>query len=69
MKTTDWWKYDHNTMVSEGFPGMFDNIVEGDLVALYVTVDGVRNYNTTIGGTASAVRVTAYVAEVFGSSD
>lgn len=61
------YKYDTNTIVSEGTPGLFDQVVKDDLVTLYVEIVGALDYDTTIGGSATAPMVNAYVIEVTGS--
>lgn len=61
------YQYDTNTIVQEGTPGLFDEVVTDDLVTLYVEIDGVMKYDTTIGGSTSAPKVSAYIVEVTGS--
>lgn len=59
--------YDTNTVVQEGTPGLFKPVVKDDLVTLYVEIAGAFSYDTTIGGSTTAPRVTAYIVEVTGS--
>lgn len=61
------YQYDTNTIVQEGNAGLFSPVVMDDLVTLYVEIDGVMRYDTTIGGSTSAPKVSAYVVEVTGS--
>ncbi|WP_045823226.1 DUF2510 domain-containing protein [Williamsia herbipolensis] len=60
-------EYNVNTVVNEGMSGGFDDVVEDDLVTLYVKVDGSKSYDTTMGGSTTVPEVTAYVIEVTGS--
>lgn len=60
--------YDINTMVTEGSAGVLDQTVKDDLVTLYVEVDGSTTYETTIGGSVTALAVTAYFVERDGSA-
>lgn len=60
--------YDVNTMVNAGESGVFDDVVGDDLIKLLVTVDGSMSYETAIGGSTTAVEVTAYDIDVIGQA-
>lgn len=57
-------EYDINTLVTADESGMFDSVVTQDTVKIYVEVTGSTSYETTIGGTATAVTVTAFGIEL-----
>ncbi|WHU45088.1 DUF2510 domain-containing protein [Gordonia sp. L191] len=61
--------YDINTVVTEGDPGRFNEIVEDDLVQMWVEVDGSTTYDTTMGGSITAPSVTAHMIERYGTGD
>ena len=47
--------YDHNALLVDGTPhGKFDDVVEGDHIVAWVTVEGSYDYDTQIGGTTTA---------------
>lgn len=48
--------YDVNTMVSAADPDKVSEIVENDLIKMYVRVTGELTYSTTIGGSTTARR-------------
>lgn len=58
--------YDVNTMVLAGKPDVFANVVQGDHVKMLVEVGGSMTYETTIGGSATAVMTMGYDVEVLG---
>lgn len=62
--------YDANTIVRTelGADSMdfFSDVVQDDHVKMLVEVEGTYSYDTTIGGSATAVEVTAYDLEVIG---
>jgi len=62
--------YDANTMVhaETSIDGVevFSDVVQDDHVKMLVEIEGTYSYDTTIGGSATAVEVTAYDLEVIG---
>lgn len=61
--------YDINTVVTEGDPGLFDEIVEDDLVQMWAEVSGSTTYDTTMGGSITAPSITAHMIERYGTGD
>lgn len=61
------YEYDTNTVIQEGTPGLFSEVVENDLVTMYVEVAGSMSYDTTMGGSTTVPKVDAYIIEVTGS--
>lgn len=60
------YEYDVNTMVLAGASDVFSDVVQDDHVKMLVEVNGSLTYDTTIGGSASAVMALAYDVEVIG---
>ena len=60
--------FDINTIVTAG-QASFAEVVEDDLVTLWVKVAGSQTYETTMGGSVTAPEVQANVIEVYGSAD
>ena len=60
------YNYDINTMLLAGSSEVFSDVVQGDHVKMLVEVTGSMTYDTTIGGSASAVMALAYDVEVIG---
>ncbi|MEH3156505.1 MAG: DUF2510 domain-containing protein [Gordonia paraffinivorans] len=58
-----------NTVVKEGISGILDNVVQDDLVTIYARVDGSLSYDTTMGGSTTVPKLTAYVVDVTGSDN
>jgi hypothetical protein len=58
--------YDVNTMVLAGTSGVFSEVVKDDHVKMLIEIGGSMTYDTTIGGSASAVMALAYDVEVLG---
>lgn len=62
--------YDANTLVrtelSADSIDLFSDVVQDDHVKMLVEVEGTYSYDTTIGGSATAIEVTAYDLEVIG---
>ncbi|MEH3157077.1 MAG: hypothetical protein PGN29_17750 [Gordonia paraffinivorans] len=56
-----------NTVVTEGLSGILTNVVQDDLVTIYARVEGAFSYDTTMGGSATAPKLRAYVVDVTGS--
>jgi Tfp pilus assembly protein PilN len=61
-----WYDYDVNTVVFAGDEDVFSNVVQGDHVKMLVEVNGALTYDTVIGGSLTAVSVTAYDMKVLG---
>lgn len=59
--------YDVNTFLLSGRDDVFADVVQGDHVRMLVEVEGAYTYGTAIGGSATAVLVTAYDVDVIGS--
>lgn len=66
QKQSRWYNYDINTMVL-GSRDVLANVVQGDLVKLYVVVKGPYSYETTMGANLTVPMVTANMIEVYGS--
>ncbi|AZG43487.1 DUF2510 domain-containing protein [Gordonia insulae] len=64
----DYYDMDINTVASEGQPGIFGNIVEDDLVTMWVVVTGSTSYDTTMGGSVTAPTVDVNMIEPYGST-
>ncbi len=58
--------YTINTIAKEGVNGVFANVVEGDIVTMWVRVWGTKTYDTTLGGSTTAPEVKVNVIEVTG---
>ena len=63
VRHEDWYDYAINTIVIPG-EGVDASVVTDDMVTMYVEVTGAYNYDTSIGGTATAVMVTANILEI-----
>lgn len=61
------YKYDVNTMVI-GEEEVLANVVQGDLVKLYVSVTGPYSYKTTMGAELTVPMLKASIVEVYGSN-
>lgn len=60
------YNYDINTMVTST-EELLTNVVQGDLVKLFVSVSGPYSYDTTLGGKLTVPMVEANIVEVYGS--
>jgi hypothetical protein len=62
------YEYEHNTLAFSGdgdaICPVLDPLVQDDIVKLWVTVSGAYSYETTIGGTATAILVEVWQAEL-----
>lgn len=63
------YEYDTNTVVEAGIPGIFGQVVEGDMVTMYARVDGSMSYDTQIGGSTTVPQLDVYVITVTGHED
>lgn len=63
----DVYDFDINTIVVAGLAS-FAEVVEDDLVTLWVSVQGSETYDTTMGGSVTAPKVEANIVEVYGSA-
>lgn len=61
----DSYDYDINTIANAG-EASFSQVVEDDIVAMWVEVAGAETYDTTMGGSTTAPKVTVNVIEVVG---
>lgn len=59
--------FDINTVVDAGLAS-FKEVVEDDLVTMWVSVTGSETYDTTMGGSVTAPKVEANIVEVYGSA-
>lgn len=60
--------FDINTLVTAG-EASFVEVVQDDLVTLWVKVTGAESYETSMGGDVTAPAVQANIVEVYGSVD
>lgn len=63
------YNYDVNTMVSATDPAKVSEIVEDDLVKMYVRVTGALTYSTQIGGSTTAPQVVINSHELLGHDE
>ncbi|WP_042376424.1 DUF2510 domain-containing protein [Gordonia alkanivorans] len=63
----DSYDFDVNTVVTAGLAS-FSEVVEDDLIAMWVSVDGSVTYDTTMGGSVTAPKVEANIIEVYGNA-
>jgi hypothetical protein len=59
--------YDVNTLVHAPDPAILANVVEKDLVTMYVEVAGSTSYDTQIGGNTTAPLLNVHIIKVTGS--
>lgn len=67
VRHTQSYEYDTNTLVTAGAADL-SNVVEHDLVTMYVEVTGSNSYETTLGGTTTIPTLKVHVIEVAGST-
>ncbi|MDL9944158.1 DUF2510 domain-containing protein [Gordonia sp. ABSL11-1] len=60
--------YDTNTIVISGEPGVLADVVKDDMVTMWVEVEGSMTYDTTMGGSTTVPKLSAYIVEVTGSA-
>jgi hypothetical protein len=65
---SDWYNYDQNTVATAADPGDFANVVNDDLVTLYVEVVGALSYDTQIGGNTTVPNLKVNIIKVTGST-
>ena len=65
-----WYDYDVNSIVNApaGQSNILTNVVEGDLVTMYVEVIGAYSYDTQIGGNTTAPQFQVNIITVTGST-
>lgn len=63
----DYYDMDINTIANAGL-ATFSDVVEDDLVTMWVVVSGSQTYDTTMGGSVTAPEVEVNVIEVTGST-
>lgn len=64
---SNWWEYDIDTLVDGRSAETVEDVVEGDLVTLYVEVLGSTSYTTLIGGYNTTPHVQVNALSVDGS--
>lgn len=64
----DWWDYETNTIVGAD-ASIVAQVVTDDLAKMYVQIAGGMEYETSIGGTATATVVVANILEHLGTTD
>ena len=67
---SSWYDYDVNSIVAAptGQTNMLANVVEGDLVTMYVEVVGAYSYDTQIGGNTTAPQFKVNIITVTGTT-
>ncbi|WP_231250655.1 hypothetical protein [Nocardioides furvisabuli] len=63
----EWYDFDTNSLISAPGPNLFANVVEDDLVTLYVEVVGSYSYDTQAGGNTTVPQFLANIVRVTGS--
>ncbi len=58
--------YDQNTLVIASDPAVIANVVEDDIVKMYVEVQGSYSYDTQGGGNTTVPKVAIRIVEVVG---
>jgi len=64
----DWYDYDQNTVVTAANAADIANVVNDDLVTLYVEVMGALSYDTQIGGNTTVPNLKVHIIKVTGST-
>ncbi|CCW14430.1 DUF2510 domain-containing protein [Rhodococcus aetherivorans] len=62
-----WYEYDHNVVIKAGDRGLVANVVEDDLITLWVEVDEPLTYDTTLGGSTTVPSFRLNMIEVTGA--
>lgn len=65
----EWYDYDANVIVTASDPSILEDVVEDDLVTMYVEVAGSIDYDTQIGGSTTAPVFNLNVIKVTGSTN
>ncbi|OZC87303.1 hypothetical protein CH254_16775 [Rhodococcus sp. 06-412-2C] len=60
------YNYDVNTVVT-GAADILAPVIEDDMVTIYAEVAGAYNYDTTMGGSATALKLTANIIDITGT--
>ena len=68
VRAAEWYDYDTNTLVTAETASLFADVVEDDLVTLYVEVLGSFSYDTQIGGNTTVPHLRAHIVKVTGST-
>ncbi|QDO87427.1 hypothetical protein FNH13_02995 [Ornithinimicrobium ciconiae] len=61
--------FDHNIAAHAGEAGLFDDLVEGDIVRMHVQVRGAYSYDTQIGGNTTVPMLRVNIVEAVGFDD
>jgi hypothetical protein len=67
-RQSDWYDYEVNTLVSAEDAALLDNVVQDDLVTMYVEVLGSFTYDTQIGGSTTVPHFQVHIIKVTGSA-
>ncbi|KOS56421.1 hypothetical protein Z051_09400 [Rhodococcus rhodochrous KG-21] len=62
-----WYDYDHNVIIKASDRNLIANVVEDDLVTMWVEVDEPITYDTTLGGSTTVPSFKVNMIEVTGS--
>src|ERR1035437_5213974 len=62
------YEYTQNTLIATVDAGLFDNVVKGDLITVYVEVSGSFSYDTQIGGNTTVPLLRANIVKVTGQA-
>ncbi len=62
-----WYEYDHNVVIKASDRGLVANVVEDDLIILWVEVDEPLTYDTTLGGSTTVPSFRLNMIEVTGT--
>lgn len=63
----NWYEYQDRAIVVAGEKGMYQDVVQKDLVTIYATVNGSMSYDTQIGGNTTVPKLTANIIKVTGN--
>ncbi|KXF84340.1 hypothetical protein D092_20675 [Rhodococcus ruber Chol-4] len=62
-----WYEYDHNVVIKASDRGLVANVVEDDLITMWVEVDEPLTYDTTLGGSTTVPSFRLNMIQVAGS--
>jgi hypothetical protein len=68
-RQSEWYDYDVNTLVSAEDAALLDDVVQDDLVTMYVEVLGSFSYDTQIGGSTTVPHFQVRIIKVTGSTN